>query len=133
MSKKRPSRRELLPLCSEPGPDDGSDPRLDPRPTTGKVGNRKALQLCGQVADTLSGLLAGCGDAVLRDLAVVSVMPAPNSSRLLVTVAPVVPDTPVDTATVLERLGHALHRLRTEVASAITRKRVPELTFRVKT
>ena len=131
MSKKKPSRRELLPLCSELGPEDGSDPRLDPRPFAGKVANRKALQLCAQVADALAGFLAGCGDDLLRELTVVSVVPAPNSSRLLVTVAPAVPGAAGNSASVLERLGHALPRLRAEAASAITRKRVPELAFRL--
>jgi ribosome-binding factor A len=132
MSKKRPSRKDLRALCSEPGPEDGLDPRLAPRPAE-KVVNRKALQLCGQVADTLAGFFAGCGDDVLRELLVISVTPAPNSARLLVTVAPGLPDTAPEPARVLERLQHAQARLRAEVASAIHRKRVPELAFRVAT
>ena len=131
MSKKRPLRKNLLPLCSELGSEDGLDPRLDPRPSGGKVANRKALQLCGQVADTLGSFLPGCGDDVLREIVVLSVVPAPNSSRLLVTVAPAGPDAAPQPEQVLEHLQHALPRLRAEVASAITRKRVPELTFRV--
>lgn len=130
MSKKRPSRKNLMPLCSEPGPGDGLDPRFDP-PSAGKVANRKALQLCGQVVDALGGFLADAGDDVLRELLIVSVTPAPNSSRLLVTVAPAPTGAAPEAAVVLEHLQHALARLRAEVAAAIHRKRVPELAFRM--
>ena len=50
--------------------------------------NRKALQLCAQVAQTLGVVLAGeCGEDLLRELFVTSVVPAPDSSRLLVMIA----------------------------------------------
>ena len=49
----------------------------------------KVCQLCRQVAETLDEVLADCGDGVLRGLRVATVMPYPNASRLLVTVAPV--------------------------------------------
>lgn len=78
----------MPPLAAERGPDDGIDPRTLPRHTGGKVANRKALQLCRQVEQTLGSLLAGgCGDAVLRDMLVQSVVPAPDSTRLLVTLS----------------------------------------------
>ena len=49
--------------------------------------NRKAKQLCRQVAETLDLILSGdCRDELLQSLHVISVVPAPNSSRLLVTV-----------------------------------------------
>ena len=88
---------------------------------------RKALQLCRQVAEALHWALGGCGDAVLHALRVVSVEPAPNAVRLLVTVeadgvAPVA---------ALEHLRRAAGLLRSEVAAGINRRRAPELTFRV--
>src|SRR5262245_66214983 len=76
----------MLPLCSQLGPEDGLDPRLAPRDFSSRGPGRKVLQLCGQVARTLNGAFADSGDEVLRDLAVVAVTPAPNSTRLLVTV-----------------------------------------------
>jgi ribosome-binding factor A len=116
--------------CAEPGPDDGLDPRYDRLISPHKVANRKALQLCGQVADTLALLLAGdSADDVLRDLLVETVRPAPNSSRLLVTVSPCVPDADLDP--IRQALDRAHGRLRGEIASAIHRRRVPELMFRV--
>jgi ribosome-binding factor A len=116
------------PPCSELGDGDGLDPRFDRRDAN-RVSNRKALQLCGQVAEALSILLAGVSaDEVLRDLVVVSVVPAPSTARLLVSVtsgagrpAPVV----------LEHLARASGWLRSEVAAAVHRRRAPELSFRL--
>ena len=89
---------------------------------------RKGLQLCGQVRDALHGILAGMADATLRDLAVVSVEPAPNTGRLLVTVA-APPD--ADRAAVGGHVGRAAGLIRAEVAAAIHRRHAPELAFRV--
>ena len=51
--------------------------------------DRKTLQLCGQIADTLNYVLSGeLDDDLLRNLYVESVRPAPDASRLLVSVAP---------------------------------------------
>lgn len=130
MNAKDPSRKDLLSACSEVGPEDGLDPRLDGRPVRERVKNRKALQLCAQIADTLNEVLAGeCGDDLLRELAVVSVHPAPDSSRLLVTLAAPADGPPVEA--LRQRLDHAAGKLRSDVAAAIHRKRVPLLTFQV--
>src|SRR5262249_35734345 len=99
-------------------------------PVPARVPNRKALQLCDQVAQTLGFVLVGeCGDDLLRDLVVEAVVPAPNSAHLLVTVA--MPADGPDPARVLEHLQAAMGMLRSEVAAAIHRKKVPLLTFRV--
>jgi ribosome-binding factor A len=129
MSSRKISRRKLISYCAELGSGDGCDPRLDRREGTGKVPNRKALQLCAQVARTLAGVLAECGDDVLRDLLVESVTPMPNAARLLVTLLPTVPR---ETSVILERLEHARGKLRTEAVAAIHRRRAPELLFRVR-
>ena len=138
-------------VCDELGPDDGVDPRDDARARVkqhralrggsgegdgdgdgpGRVPGRKGRQLGRQVAETLDALLAGeTRDACLRDLIVVSAVPAPDASRLLVTVAPRDSGSPTPPAEVLERLGKASGWLRAEVASAVTRKRAPSLAFR---
>ncbi len=132
MTFKKPSRAEILSSCADVGPDDGIDPRDFFRKPSGKVPNRKALQLCGQVADTLNVVFAGCADATLRALVVRAVEPAPNSSRLLVTLAPA-PSADVDVQSAAVRLRHAAGWLRCEVAAAIHRRRTPELIFRVAT
>src|SRR5262249_31902017 len=118
------------PSCIDVGPEDGSDPRDFFRKSPGPVTNRKALQLCGQVADTLNLVLAACGDDLLRRLIVASVQPAPTSVRLLVTVCPGVPTESLEAAEVLERLQRAAGMLRTEVAAGVHRKKAPELLFR---
>ena len=105
------------------------------RPAAGQgvsTPGRKARQLGRQVAETLDAVLAGdTRDDLLRGLRVVSVVPAPDTSRLLVTVEPLPQADQVDPAALLARLEHASGWLRTEVASAVTRKRAPLLTFRV--
>lgn len=124
-------RRDLLSACAEPGPDDGLDPRHLRQLPRRQVPNRKALQVCGQVARTLAGVLAGeCGDDLLRDLVVDVVVPAPNSARLLVTLRPAVVQ-PFDAALILARLEKARGLFRREVAAAIHRRRVPDLLFRL--
>jgi ribosome-binding factor A len=101
-----------------------------PDPDTRKVANRKALQLAAQVAETLSQVLQGeCDDEVLRDLLVMSVVPAPDSTQLLVTVSLAPSAGTVSTAEVMEHLQKARGKLRSEVALAIHRRKTPELLF----
>ena len=134
MIPKRPSTKQLRALYAEVHPDDGIDPREWQK--LGRDGarktDRKARQLCGQVAEALGAVLAGdCDDDVLRDLQVVDVIPAPDISRLLVTVRADLPVEELDPGRVLQHLAHASGRLRSEVATAITRRRVPVLAYRV--
>jgi ribosome-binding factor A len=77
------------------------------------------LRLCRQVEDALVLALSG------EDLALEAVEPAPSASRLLVTVIA------CDPRAAVERLATLHARLRADVASAIRRRRVPELAFRV--
>jgi hypothetical protein len=96
-----------------------------------KKGGRKTHQLCGQVAEALNyALVAVCNDDVLRELGVVTVQPAPDEGRLLVTLGPTLPGL-FDPTQVLAHVHKALGKLRSEVAATIHRKKVPELTFRV--
>ena len=126
MDRKRFSKKEMQSLCGEITPDDGIDPTEFFRPTrTKKSSHRKANQLCQQVADTLSLVLTG----ELRDLRIVAVTPAPDSSQLLVLVAPAVAGERVDPDTALAKLTAATGRLRSEVAASITRRRAPKLLF----
>jgi ribosome-binding factor A len=124
MPTRKPSRKRLRSMCAEVHADDGSDPRFFFR----KDGSRgkprhKARQLCRQVAESL--------DALFDELAVVSVEPAPDSATLLVTVAARPSSPRVDPALILGWLDRASGWLRSEVASAITRKRTPMLIYRV--
>ena len=94
--------------------------------------DHKTAQLCRQVFRAVSLALGECADDVLRELVVHEVEPAPDASRLLVRVgfsAAVAAADVTGVADVLGRLGQASGFLRREVATAITRKRAPELMF----
>jgi ribosome-binding factor A len=135
------SRRAIPGLCAELSDDDGVAPHARPRTPAGLRSSqgrsqsgldRKALQLCHQVAETLEEVLAECGDAVLQDLRVLDVEPAPDASRLLVTVAVEEwQSQPVDPSRIHDHLARAAGHLRSEVAGAITRKRTPVLVYRL--
>jgi ribosome-binding factor A len=132
MKRKKPSRKDFLSSCSEVGPDDGADPRTFFRKTSEKKLNRKALQLCSEVAKSLRSSLAWeLGDDLLSELLVESVVPAPDSTRVLVTVSLLAPAGTIQPADVLERLRQFTGRLRAQVGAAIHRRRVPELSYRV--
>ena len=117
------------------------DPRGPRRPTgrarphsdqflsSGSRAAHKAAQLCRQAMQALSLALADSSDDFLRELTVMSVDPAPDASRLLVTVTPAASSTRLSPGELLARLNTASAWLRREVASAITRKRAPELMF----
>ncbi len=91
--------------------------------------NRKDLQLCRQVFDALTYAFAELDDPIVDDLALASVMPAPNGSRVQVILVAMRDDIDCDVALSVVR-EHA-EDLREEVAAEITRRRVPELVFRV--
>lgn len=135
MNRKTPSRKILRALCAQVGCDDGLDPRNHAKGWSGKVPrkpSRKAVQLAHQVAETLDAVFAGeSRDVLLRNLRVISVVPAPDSSRLLATVAVPPPVDSENLVALLERLEKASGWLRCEAAAAITRKRTPTLTFRL--
>jgi ribosome-binding factor A len=132
MKFKKIRRRQDLSSCDEIGPDDGADPRTFFRERTYKRTNRKALQLCGQIARTLSSVLTyESSDDLLRCRWVESVEPSPDSTRVLVTVSVGIPSEGADPNEVLAHLYRSAGKMRTEIAAAIHRKRVPELVFRV--
>ncbi len=137
------SRKAMYGLCAELSDDDGVAPHVRPKTAAGLRSSqgrshmgldRKALQLCHQVAETLEEVLAECADSVLQELRVLDVEPAPDASRLLVTLAVEGwQDQPVDPARIHEHLARAAGHLRSEVAAAITRKRTPVLVYRLTT
>jgi hypothetical protein len=118
------------PLAADLAPDDGLDPRFD-HAGARRPGKRKTLQLCREAERTLSAVLGGeCDDDVLQELTVLSVVPAPNAGRLLVTLT-LPPSASVTADQALEHVLRASGRLRGELASAVRRRKVAELAFRV--
>src|SRR5207244_650002 len=99
---KKPSRQQVSSSCDELGSEDGTDPRIFFRKSSRKKTNRKALQLCGQIAQTISAVLAWeSGDDLLRSLIVEAVEPAPDSTRVLVIVSFVSPAPVADIGQIL--------------------------------
>jgi ribosome-binding factor A len=133
MNFHRRSAKKLRPLCAQTSEEDGLDPREFFR--EGKQArrpNRKALQLCGQVANLLNQIFSGeCGDDLLRSLNVISVAPAPDASQLLVLVAQNPNEPTVPPGEILVRLDGASGMLRSLVAAAVSRRRAPKLRFHV--
>lgn len=89
----------------------------------------KDLQLCRQVFDALTYALAELDDPLIDELVLASVVPAPSSARVLVTLVPTRDDIDPDAA--LDCVRELADELREEVAAEVTRKRVPELVFRI--
>ena len=127
MSRRRQKANEFEYLAADRSPEDGSDPKeFHAKPWDApKQASRKGQQLCGQVKDALHTALAGCADEVLQGLNVVSVEPAPHTGRLLVLLAT------EDRPAALKSLLRAAGFLRSQVASAISRRFAPELVFEV--
>ena len=90
--------------------------------------DHKARQVCRQVFDALSYAIAELDDPLLAELSLVSVDPAPDASRLQVSF---VVRAPIDVGAALARLAALAPSLRAEVAAEISRRRVPELAFRI--
>ena len=129
MNDSRSGRGDTPPPGDRQGPVDPSvffSPAVDPRI------QRKARQLCQQVAQAMDHALAWvCGDPILNSLSVLAVEPAPDASRLLVRLAVTDPECGAPLPEILARLSAARGLLRTEIAAAIHRKGVPELLFRI--
>ncbi len=128
--KRKPSKKQIELLCAEAWPDDGKDPRLDVKEGIGQAAGRKTLQLCRQVRRALEAVFAAdCRDPILQELEVLSVDPAPNCGRLMVTLQLAQSR---DVEQVLAHLRQAAGKLRCDVAAAITRRKAPELAFCVR-
>jgi ribosome-binding factor A len=131
MSSSRDRRRRESP------PDEhGSDPSVffgaaDERNDRSERYERKTRQLCREVERTLGVALSSSRDGLVRELMVLSVEPAPDGSRLMVTLCPPPNPHDVDVAELLALLGELRGFLRQEIAQALQRKRTPELAFRI--
>ena len=95
--------------------------------TRGRRGH-KDLQLCRQVFDALSYAFAEIDDPIIDELVLESVTPAPSAARVQVNL---ISQDDVDREQALERLHAVAGELREEVAAEVSRRRVPELVFRI--
>ncbi len=93
--------------------------------------DRKAAQLCAQVRRALDfGLSEALSDSTL-DAYIMDVLPAPNTSHLLVTVQPAAPLDEEGVRSLQATLERHAGMLRTAVAESIHRRKTPTLSFRV--
>ena len=94
--------------------------------------DRKALQLCRQVERTLGLVLGGeLNDDRVRDLLVMSVVPAPHSNHLLVTLQAAETMTQEELIQLEQVLIEHKGQLRSAIAADINRRKTPEITLRV--
>jgi ribosome-binding factor A len=123
-----PRRADARSLCADLHPDDGPPARRrkESRPAPGQ--DRKTIQLCAQVRRTLLALIPSHRSPLLADLAVEAVEPDPDATRLRVVVS-IPPSSTHPPAAIHAQLAALSGHFRAELAAAITRKRVPTLTF----
>lgn len=131
--KKNSFRRPLCPPpCDEMHADDGIDLRLVKKKSYRIKNYHREDRLCKQIAGVLAILFAGgCCDERLSLLGIQSVAPAPDTSCLRVTVFPLYDDPQLDPEAIMLLLKSAKSYLRQEVAAEISRRRIPDFTFRV--
>ncbi|MDC1141731.1 hypothetical protein OAU50_01445 [Planctomycetota bacterium] len=131
MKRKRKSRKKTLPICSAVREGDGSDPRFDRLEAFNRQTHRKQLALCEQAARAIQITLASdVRDQELSELVLVRVVPAPNTTRLLVQLATIeTTESSVDELTA--KLNRPKSLFREEVAQAICRRKTPDVTFTV--
>ena len=138
-SLNKPNENEILEFCDELRDDDGVSPQelakqkqaTERKHNRGKP-NHHARQLCKQVYHAIDEAIAcDCGDPVLDDLRAVWVRPAgKGSNKLEVTFT--TSETDLNrVAGMHEALQNVSGILRSAAAASITRKRVPQLTFRI--
>jgi len=92
----------------------------------GAKSDRKTLQLCRQVQKALTYALPETGDELLLMAYVEEVVPAPDASHMLVSVRG-----DGDPIALLQALYANAGKLRTAVAESISRRKAPELDFRL--
>ena len=128
---KRKHKKVLRPLCAQLHEDDGIAPNDLFRKHRVHKSDHKDLQLCKQVYRVLSTLLAGgFADPMIQSLVIVSVTPAPDASRLLVSVQ-ASKNAEYDADSILARIQSIQAILRIEVAGAVCRRKAPELVYEV--
>lgn len=117
----------MLQLCGEIHEDDGIDPReYFKSDFNSRKDDRKARQLCAQVAQTLHLVLSDCDDPLVQMMDVTMVTPNPDGQCLRVHVTCSQQCSHEQAILAIEQQAA---RLRFEISRSIHRKRVPNLVF----
>jgi len=126
---KRPNPREAWrDLCAGLRDDDGIDPRLLDSHRSATNNQLVTGRLCKQVERVIQLALLGSADAQLRELSVAGVSPAPDLTRLQVSLGCVAASA-ADIDALRDKLARYAGFLRSEVAREVNRKRTPTLAF----
>ena len=125
----RELRASMLDLCGELHEDDGIDPKIYFKNKLNRKGDRKTQQLCQQVARALNLCLNDCDDPIVQLMYLVNVIPAPDSSCLMVHVE--CDNSEYQHADAMMAIRNQTARLQFEISRSINRKRVPNLIFSV--
>ena len=121
----------MLPLVGYVREGDGHDPRFDAKDKLARETHRKQMALCQQAARAVQYTLsAEIQDNELQALELVQVVPAPNTTRLLVQLK-MPKDMEADPVELAEKLNNLRSLFRSEVAEQINRRKTPELAFTV--
>jgi len=121
-------RTEARSLCADLHPDDGPPKSRRKESRDDSSDDRKAMQLSAQVRRALHGVIPLPGSTFFEGLVVEAVEPDPDATRLRVVIS-VPPSCAHPIPSLKRRLTDMAGFMRSEVASQISRKRVPLLTF----
>ncbi|BBM84875.1 hypothetical protein [Candidatus Uabimicrobium amorphum] len=125
------SQRDLLKCCAVICEGDGVDPRKykkrDKNSRRKRI-HRKNKQLCSQVVQAINLAFAEIDGELVSSLYAKQAIPAPNTSRLLVTI---VTNGSNSIEAVQRELARFSGRLRYEISTVIHRKKVPSLAFAI--
>ena len=138
MDNSNPTPDEILELCDVIEDDDGVSPleiaKRGRKQSNSDNSNRsryRLRQLCKQVQHGIDdAFLCDCCDPLLSELRTIHVKPISGSSALIATVVTKEHD-PATITMIHERLKQGNGIIRSAVASVISRKRVPQIQFRV--
>lgn len=137
-SPNKKTEEKILKLCGELCPEDGISSKelakrefAESRKRNRSKPNYHLRQLCKQVYHTIDmAIICDCGDPILDDLKPVWVRPVPKSNSLEITFT-----TSERDLGQISRMHYTLNQveglLRSAVANSISRKRVPQLRFKI--
>ncbi len=128
MRIKKQISKEVSSLCAEIGPGDGVRPGRKRDHELSENPERKIGQVCRLVEKTVQMALSS-GDERLADLQIVRVEPAPDSRRLRILV--ITTQTVSDNTHIVTAINQAKGWIRSEIATVLNRKRVPEISFQL--
>lgn len=131
MTLSKKIREQMLTMCGSLCDDDGLDSKKfhETKKERKQSDDHKRLRLCRQVAQTLSFVFSESKVESIRCLKLHEVIPEENRTALTVRLDRSSEFNEAEEIELLDILKEHEGWLRSEVAAAITRKRVPQLSF----